>query len=411
MSPQAIARPRTGIMIGITHDADGTPIVREPRVLKVGIGVPQGKAIRVFQHPSGEWYVIVGAKKADQKSHRFPNRKDAETFFHATKASVPTRNFPEKLSYFTFTRPMADGSYEPDFDAIESHGPVPTELDIIFMENEPFRGSYQMWSTSELRCKGDGQHAERVISMATPAEQEMANAWAANGSKYFPIVDGCWTKGCQYAKEQNGKPSLCKPGGDLKFQLARNLRVGGCAYFHTTGFRSISQLFSCLYRFKSLTGGGDPERGYLVGIPFKMVLRPYTTKHNGQAATQYGVWLEFRADTMEALQKNMIEQGARFASGGFRFPNGAQAAGPRMIDAPAEPIDDGDDDSPISAAAMSAEFYAPVGGMEEGEDLGPSTPSQEAAAATDSKTAALADKLRKQREKPVEVSTAVPLPE
>jgi len=402
------SKPKPGILYGITHEESGLPIIREPRVLKVGIGVPQGKAIRVFIHPSGEWYVITGAKKAEQKSHRFPSRKDAEHFFHETKGKMPERNFPEKLSFFTFTKPMQDGSYEPDFDAIEAHGPVPTEIDIIFMDNDPFRGAYQMWSRTEMQCRGDGINAERLISLATPEEAVIARACADEGQKYFPIVDGCWTRNCRFSKEPaKGKPSPCKPGGDLKFQLAKNLRVGGVAHFHTTGFRSISQLFSCLYRFKSLTGGGDPERGYLVGIPFKFVLRPYTTKKDGQAATQYGVWLEFRAETMEQLQKGLIEQGTRFAAAGLRL-GARQVPVPKLLDAPQDPIDEGEDDeAPIPAAAMAAEFY-PEAGIDEGDDQPVATPSDTAAAATQEKTSGLAARLTAAARAKTEAPPAVP---
>ncbi len=75
---------------------------------------------------------------------------------------------------------------------------------------------------------------------------------------------------------------------------------------HTTGYRSISQIFSSLYRLKTLTG----DR--LAGIPLKMVLRPYRTNHNGQAATQYGISLEFRAEDVESLRRNLIDQAFSF---------------------------------------------------------------------------------------------------
>ncbi len=42
---------------------------------------------------------------------------------------------PRKIGFFTFTRPaIQDGIevFEPDFEAIEAHGPTPTEIDIVF---------------------------------------------------------------------------------------------------------------------------------------------------------------------------------------------------------------------------------------------------------------------------------------
>jgi hypothetical protein len=358
---QQQSRVQPGIMYGITHRPDGSPIVREPKLLKVGIGKPKGPAIAVWIDRKGKWKVEVGFDNKSGKAQvtAFDKRADAEQFYRQQKQNAPTCRFPRKNPYFGFTRQVADGTFEPDFAAIEAHGPVPTEIDIVFFDDNPFFGGYQMWSASELQCRGDGINAERVLALAsTPEEKELAEDCRAKKLKYFPIIDGCWVSGkCKYAGE------ACKPGGDLKFQLAKNLRIGGTAYFHTTGFRSSSQLFSCLHRFKCLTGGGVPERGYLVGIPFKMVLRPYKTNHNGQASTQYGASLEFRAETVEALVKNMIEQGMQFRSA-QQVPQLTPTA-PRQIAAPEVPmieaapeevIDEGEDET-MQAKAMASEFY------------------------------------------------------
>ena len=392
-------RPIPGVMFGLTHDTDGTALIREPRILKVGIGLPRGRALNVWLHNDQRWYFRIGNKGQDGKlkfevadKRGLATRAEAERFYRDNYAKADVCNYPRKLGYFAFTRPVLadDGTevFEPDFEAIEAHGPTPTEIDIVFLDDNPFSGAYQMWSTSELRCKGDGINALRVLSMAaTDAEKALAQEAKQNGDKTFPILGGCWTNGCSYSKEftddkGRAQPSPCKPGGDLKFQLARNIRVGGTAYFHTSGYRSISHIFSSLERIKALTGGR------LAGIPLKMVLRPYKTRHNGQTATQYGVSLEFRAEDIESLRKNLMEQAWKFRA--------AIEPSRRLLDAPAEPVteEEDDEDQPsLSAQAMADEFYS-----ESAEDPEPQpAPVNTAAAATNTKTADLAEKLKTKR--------------
>lgn len=398
----ASIRPLKGIMFGLTHAEDGAPIIREARILKVGIGLPRGRALNCWIHNDGKWYFRIGKKGPDGKlkietatPRGLATRADAEAFYRDNYAKADLVAYPRKLGFFTFTRPVISDEgeiFEPDFPAIEAHGTTPTEIDIVFLDDNPFDGAYQMWSTSELKCKGDGINAMRVLSMGS-AESKGWQEAKDGGEKYFPIVDGCWIRGCPYAEETEGKPSPCKPGGDLRFQLARNIRVGGSAYFHTSGFRSIAQIFSSLERIKTLTGGR------LAGIPLKMVLRPYRTKHNSQPATQYGVGLEFRAEDIESLRRNLIEQAWKFRDlAGITAP-----PQPRLIESvPTEPAgaDEDDDDLPITAQVMASEFYP-----EEFEDadppLVPATAPQanQAKAATDTKTAALTERLAEMQQK------------
>lgn len=359
-------RPVPGVMFGITHSLEGNeivPVVREPKLLKIGIGLPKGKAIHAYIDAEGKWNVVVGYKDGEKKSFKLDARDTAEKCYREKYTSAPECPYPRKLPFFTFTHQVADGSFEADFDAIAAHGSMPSELDIVFLDDDPFNGAYQMWSKSQLECSGDGINARMIPARARSAEEKALGETAkSTGEKYFPVLGTCWTGGCPYSKPtmdgNRERPSLCKPSGDLKFQLARNLRVGGTAYFHTSGVRSIQQMFSSLYRFKMLTGGGDYSRGYLVGIPFKMVLRPYRTNHNGQAATQYGVSLEFRAETVEALQKNMLEQAVKFRSS-MQLP----ARAPRMLEAPAdmEGIDEDAEDESMRARGLNDEFYATSG--------------------------------------------------
>ena len=397
-------RPLPGVMFGLTHEADGTPIIREPRILKVGIGLPRGRGLNVWLHNDRRWYFRIARKGPDNKikfetcdPKGLASRKEAERFYRENYKKAEMVNYPRKLSYFTFTRPVVaeDGGevFEPDFEAMEAHGPTPTEIDVVFLDDDPFAGAYQMWSTSELKCKGDGRTAMRILSMAANDEEKrLAQLAEEAGSKYFPILEGCWTNGCSYSKEfkdDRGRlqPSPCKPGGDLKFQLAQNIRVGGTAYFHTSGFRSISHIFSSLERIKTLTNGR------LAGVPLKMVLRPYKTKHDGQTATQYGVGLEFRAEDIKSLRQNLMEQALKFHMVSVEPPprraiesSGGSAALPL--------IEEGDEEVPIlSAQAIADEFY-PDGVDHDDEEAPPTTASDGAKTATQNTTAELAGKLK-----------------
>jgi len=419
-------RPIPGVLFGITHQPDMSPIVREPKILRVGIGLPRGPAINFWIAPDKKWCCRIGKlenKKLKFEPFQFEDRAAAEAYYDEALAKnlIPPCNYPRKVGYFNFTRQriLADGStvMEPAWDAIEAHGPAPTEIDIVFLSDDPLDGGYQMWSKTELRCHGDGIHAERILALAgqpwqgyqPPAdEKDLAEAARRDGQRYFPIVNGCWTFGCPYTKEYvadgRPQPSPCKPGGDLKFQLLKSIRVGGTAYFHTTGIRSIQNLFSGLLQIKTLTGGR------LAGVPLKLVVKPYRTNHNGQAATQYGVAIEFRADTIEALRQNLIEQALNFRAIALGTGSGVRAlpAGPpAMIAAPAaeEPDGmalDGDEDEPAQAAAMAAEFYGDDAGGDGAESAPAEPPAQAPAAAqvqgkTEQRTEALKDRIRSSR--------------
>ena len=134
--------------------------------------------------------------------------------------------------------------FEPDFAAIEAHGETPREIDIVLMSDNPYQGEYQMWSASELKCHGDGVNADRSTKMIPVKDSPLFPIWEkANtaGLKFYDCQP-CWLDGCQYAQDGGG----CKPGVTLNFQLANNMRLGATAYFHTTSFRSSSQIFSAI---------------------------------------------------------------------------------------------------------------------------------------------------------------------
>lgn len=384
MSTQAIQLVRPNVMIGLTHTQDGRSIIRESKVLKVGVGHAIGKACDVYVNGDGKW-VVRSATEADRKLKfetvcTVDSRKEAEAAFTAAWKKAPMCNYPRKTQYFNFTRRVttAEGAqiYVPDFDAIEAHSftnpdkpGTPTEIDIVFFDNEPFQGGFQNWAASELKCFGDGENALRVLAMAkTAPELELAGIARAQGGKHFPIVGGCHNHGCVYSKETEiggrVQPAPCGPSATITFQLIRNIRVGGTAFFHTGSWKSISQIWSSIERIKSFTGGK------IAGVPLKLVVRQDRTNHNGQPAMQPTVLIEFRAEDMEQLRSRLIEQA-------WRFENSTLDRTPQLIGEPADLPDDAD---------------------AEVTDEAEPTPAPVAATATATATAALSESLARARE-------------
>lgn len=351
-------------LYGVTHDpVTGEPKVVEPRTTKLGIGLPKGKALHAYIDTEGLWVIQVGFGSAS-KRERVATQREAQKKYRELYKSAPDRKYPERIPYFTFSRLSPSGEMEPDWDVIADHGPMPTEIDIIFLVDEPFEAAYQMWTAAEKKCWGDGKVAMRVNSMAsTPAEKKMAAEAQARGEKYFPL-ESCWLAGCPYSKSSGDRPSACRPMGWLRFQLVKSPRLGGSATFSTSGYRSINQLFSTIEIFKRVTGRGDPERGYVAGIPLKMVLRPYRIQHNGKSATQYAVSLEFRAASALALKQNIARDGMQ-----FRLAGGDPVLQLEAAENPQETV-------VSSPAAIAAEFY-PAADQDDGtvaehlEDLEP----------------------------------------
>lgn len=397
------------MLYGVTHTLEGQPIIRLPKACKVGIGNPKGKAIHVWIERSAKtgklyWRVETGYGK-EAAVEAFENRKDAETFYGEKSKTVGDCPFPRRLPYFTFLKPMPDGTFAHDFDAIERHGAKPTAIDIVFLANEPFKSAFQMWSASELKCIGDGRNAQRVLSMATTEEEKRLAAEAkAAGAKMFPIVDSCFLAGCQYTKEttdSRGKvqPPPCKIGTDLEFQLANDLRVGAKAFLHSTGFRTTTYLFSSLESVKMLTGG------HLMGVPMKLVVRPFKAVHNGQPSTQYAIAVEFRAEDIDAIKRKLIAQAFEFRQLAGAPVDMDPMQDTKMLTAAA----DDEEDENFTPSHITAEFYP--GAVTDEDEPSPSTPSAQAAEATEKASESLKDKLKEQQaQKATEPSPAAEKP-
>lgn len=392
-----------GVMYGITHDRETkAPIIREARVLKVGIGIPKGRAISIYIY-KGKWLIRYGSWSADKKLTmktvaQVATRAEAEAFHAAHFKEAAVSNRPQKLPFFTFTkRSIMEESgkpvevFEPDFGAIEAHGETPREIDIVLMSEKPYQGEYQMWSTSDLKCHGDGVSADRSVGMIPSKDSPLFSVWEGAkqaGLKYY-ACQPCWLDGCNYAQDGGG----CKPGVTLNFQLANNMRLGATAYFHTTSFRSSSQIFSAIESMRQSAGRVGSS---IIGLPLKMVLSPFRTNHNGQAATQYGVSLELRAEDMKALR-------ARFEESAW-VPRSLQSRQVEEIEMVPQ----------LAAPAIAAEFYPDAvditpdfeeEGAEDGAEVGAGAGSATAATATQATTEALSGKLEQQRTRRAKAET------
>jgi len=357
-------------MFGLLDDPNtGQRIQRQVRILKVGIGVPSGPDLHVWISPmDGQWCLEVGdysSGKRQGKVTKFADKGEAWKAYVQARKTAPERKYPRKVPYFTFLRMGADGNYVHDFEAIEQHGAAPSEIDIVFLNNSPLDAAFQMFTQAELKCEGNGLDARRRLSMAaTPEEHELADKAAAAGEKYFPIIGGCYSKGCPYPRE--GK---CKPHGRLMFQLLNSPRVGGTCSYDTTSYRSIPQLASGIEQIKQVTGRGNAEHGRVAGIPLKLVLRPYKVSHEGKSSTQFGVSLEFRADNAVELARMLIHTADEYHDAlqlGTTLPEMPEpietddlpdVSGLLEEDA-TSPLTDDEADA-LEATAMEAEFFAP----------------------------------------------------
>ena len=311
---ESIIKPSTNLY-GVTHSPNGEPRIIEPKTVKVGIGLAKGKAIHAYIDLNGKW-VIVSGYGDNAVRERLDDKREAQKKYRELKKTAPDRRYPERLPYFTFSHVSASGDFEPDWDVIESHGSVPTEIDIIFVRDDPFTAAYQMWTATEKKCSGDGKVALRVNSIAaTPEEKRLAEEAETRGERVYPVT-GCALGDCKYSKPSDNKPAACRPMARLFFQLLNSPRLGGTAVFNTAGYKSISQIFSSLEIFKRATGRGDPKNGFVAGIPLKMVLRPYRVTYGGRTATQYAVALEFRAESALALKQSLVEQAVKYRIAG-----------------------------------------------------------------------------------------------
>lgn len=400
---------QTNTIYGLTHNAENKlPIIREKRELKVGIGIPKGRAIQVLKF-AGKWHIKFGewTKTADGNKWAMKtvfsdvSRESAEAYYRLNKEKAAVSNRPQELKYFTFgRRRLAEEGgkpveiIEPDWDAIEAHGEVPNQVEILLMSNEPLSVEMAMWSASEKRCHGDGLEAMRVLSMGSEKDPGWKEAKDA-GEKYFPISK-CVKGGCPYAQESigpNGKPQppACKPSSTLVFQLSNAMRLGVSSYFVTTAHVSTAQIFSAIEIFRdwrAQIGTG------LRGLTLIMRLGSFKANHKGHAAIKPSISLEIHPRDMKVLVEKLQQAAWEKAAAGMA----------RMIETSetveVETLNDAD------AGIINAEFYDAAIDEDEPETVAPE--AAKAKEATDKKTADLGARLKAKAE-PVVVESVKPV--
>lgn len=268
-------------LFGILHSSvDGSLSVRPPKGTRLSIGLGKGKDIHVHIGPTGKWLLTLGSKVTP-----FDTREQCEEAYAKAAPTAPERKAPKKLPYFTFTHAGANGQ-EPDFDAIEVHGSMPTALPVVVYgtRDQIFQPEMNMWSTRELTCKGDGLVGHRLAK--TDAE------------KALPLVERryevrpCFADGCKFAQGDN---PACKPHAALYFQLAK-YPTGIAASYETTGFAGIKAIGGVMEQTIAdgeVVEGKAYEMGIRAYVPRKgsgtayhVTLRPLVAKFDGVEAPE-----------------------------------------------------------------------------------------------------------------------------
>ncbi|HEV2221516.1 MAG TPA: hypothetical protein VGR84_00790 [Candidatus Acidoferrales bacterium] len=261
-------------ILGLTHDESGAALEKLPATIKVAIG--------------------EGPEPGDGNSH------------------------PRRLDHFVFKRKTLRGQdvlWEPAPDISQAHGEKPTELGIIFLNDDPrdvFRTEYAWWTPTVRKCHGElvqiangsGVRFEMQATRRTQRHPE-GESWpgtyeytegAKKGQPAEPCGDGC--------------PDLergdCKPSGDLYFILEKFPTFGAICRLHTSSYRSIRNLSNGLMQIRRLSGGR------LTGI--KAILKTSPEKisysdHDGSRHTSvaYILSLEIGGTDLRTLVANMTE--------------------------------------------------------------------------------------------------------
>lgn len=333
------------MIYGLTHDDSGRPISRLAKAVKVGFGYPRGAAVHVFIDRTGEWVVESGAGK-EAKQQRCATMAEAQTAYGQARQSAGERKYPAKLPYWTFQRVAANAELFPDWHAIGLHGSKPTEVPIVFGEQEPLHQRMEWWTAAELKCEGDGKNARRRCSAARgPEQQAAAKAASGRGEQWFPITGGCGHGRCP---EASGDKPSCKPHSRLTFLLAKAPSLGTVCTYDSTGYRTAVWLASPLEQVRQITGGR------LAGVAMRLKLQAYKTSFGGKPSVQIGATLYMpEADILE-LVRRARQQADEFAARQIEAP-------PREIEAPgaieAEAAADPRLSEAEEAALLTGEFY------------------------------------------------------
>lgn len=300
-------------ILGLTHDESGMALEKLPITIKVAIG--------------------EGPEPGNGNSH------------------------PRRLDHFVFKRRTLRGQdvvWGPAPDISKAHGEKPTELGIIFLNDdsrEVFRTEYALWAPSGCKCRGElvqianggGLHYEMRATRRTQKHPE-GEDWPGN----YKYVDGP-KKGKPVEPCGDGCPDLergdCKPSGDLYFILEKFPTFGAICRLHTSSYRSIRNLSNGLMQIRRLNGGSlSGIKAILKASPEKIAYSDHEgTRHTSVA---YILSLAIEGTDLRTLVANMTEP-ARLLSEGR--PNIEVSGGVQCV------VHEADGDR---AKEIAGEFYS-----------------------------------------------------
>lgn len=261
-------------ILGLTHDENGTALEKLPVTIKVAIG--------------------EGPEPGNANGH------------------------PRKLDHFVFKRKTLRGQdvvWEPAPDIAKAHSDKPTELGVIFLNDDPrevFRTEYALWTPSGCKCRGEliqianggGLRYEMQATRRTQKHPE-GEPWPGN----YQYVDGP-KKGQAVEPCADGCPDLergdCRPSGDLYFILEKYPIFGAICRLHTSSYRSVRNLSNGLMQIRRLNGGR------LTGIKAILKASPEKVSYSDRNGTRhtsvaYILSLEIGATDLRTLVANMTE--------------------------------------------------------------------------------------------------------
>ena len=273
-------------ILGLTHDENGTALEKLPVTIKVAIG--------------------EGPEPGSENGH------------------------PRRLDHFVFKRKTLRGQdvvWVPAPEIAEPHGEKPTQLGIIFLNDDPrevLRTEYALWTPSGCKCRGElvqianggGPRFEMHATRRTQKHPE-GEVWPGN----YKYVDGP-KKGQPVEPCGDGCPDLergdCRPSGDLYFILERFPMFGAICRLHTSSYRSVRNLSNGLMQIRRLSGGR------LTGIKAILKATPERISYSDRDGSRHTsvahiLSLEIGATDLRTLVANMTEARTLLGEGRAAF--------------------------------------------------------------------------------------------
>ena len=211
-------------------------------------------------------------------------------------------NYPRKLDHFVFLRKEQIGTgnkaeirWVPDEELTKRYGEKCREVWITLIDDDlenVFPNEYAWWVKTQKVCWGDGKTATR----RTKANLE-GESWPPDGRELPPCGRSC----------PDFVAGSCKPSADLYFWLADFPALGRACRIHTSGHRSIQQIYSALDQIQRITGGR------LTGIRAKLVVRPEKSSFRDakdgkrKSTTIWALSLELEKENVQAMIGQMTE--------------------------------------------------------------------------------------------------------